>query len=274
MARGFNAQLAVDLFDAIIQKKGWGQSEAWKAIASLLLTCDLQSQKRWEPFHDVVVFRESNDFRVLASGPNANIRKAEQLTSYLAEQLGVLRSELCSAIAQYWRHPQVSTLQQHNLVGNAFRSMVARTLGTFGPSNISYVEEQNARELFTGHQLTTRSENPKIDIVAFRDTKPIALLSTRWRFRHDRVDLTDEALAFSTPGMRVWGGIPYYAVLGEFSAARVAKVLSHAPPAQLHGPIRAVVHFQPELLSKGLGENGRVAELKSLSWLCDESRAW
>lgn len=195
MPRGPNAHLAVALFDALLERAGWGQSEAWKGIASLLLTCDLQGRRQWEPFHDVVVYRESNDFEVLASGPNSHLRKAEKLTQYLAEQLGVPRPELCAAIAQYWRHPQVSALQQHNLVGNAFRSLVTRSLELFGGNDITYVEEQSARALFTGHNLITRSENPKIDIVAFRADKPVAMLSTRWRFRHDRVDLTDEALA-------------------------------------------------------------------------------
>lgn len=274
MARGVNAQLAVDEYHRLRQRHSYPVSEAWKGIAELLLSCDIQAARAWQPFHKVVVYRESNDFKLGADGlPGGTIRKAERLSSFLAAQLSCTRDELCARIGAYWRLPLVSQLQYHNLVGNAFRSIVSEILVHYGSPGIRYEEEVHAADLFRSWPLRSRSKEPMIDIVAFKGPRPVAMLSTRWRYRHDRVDFIDEAHAYSAAGLRMFGGIPFYAVTGEFSPARVGKVLDNAPPAS-QGPISAAVHFYPALITDGLGENGRMAHLKSLEWLVAQTESW
>lgn len=273
MTRGKNAQLAVERFDKLCLERGWGPEAAWKGIAVLLLTCNVQ-RRGWKPLHDVIVFRESNDFKVGPNGPNATVRKAELLTQFLAHELSVPRAELCAFIGRYWRHRAVSRLQQNNLVGHAFRSIVAHVLAQHGGADLRIEEEMPTRDLFEGFDLSTRSKKTALDIVAFRGTKPVAMISTRWRFRHDRVDVVDEALAYATPAARTYGDVPFFAVLGEFSMTRLEKVLDHAPPRRERGPIAAVVHFEPRLISSGLRESGDVSGLKSLDWLRTESANW
>lgn len=274
MARGTNAQKAVQLFDQLAASNGWGAADAWKGIAELLLTCQRQHHGKWEDFYGVVVYRESNDFKTTKKGPNATITRAGQLTRFLAIQLGCQPDEVCARIGRYWREPTIAGLQQHNLVGHAFRSLIVRSLEHYGAKGIRYEEELAAREIFPGYKLTTRSVNPSIDIVALRGDTPVAMLSSRWRFRHDRVDVPEEALAYQAPASRVYGGLPYYAVVGEFSAARIAKILAVAPPLHPQGPVNAAVHFNPELLTQGLGENGRIAALRSLEWLIAQTHTW
>lgn len=270
MPRGDNAQLAADMYKKLRAARNWTATDAWKGIAELLLTCEVQRGGAWAPFHNVVVYRESNDFYVDKDGkPSAAIEKAERLSAYLAGALGCSREDLCGRIGAYWRHPQVKDLQFHNLVGHAFRSCVVEILSQYGALGIQYEEEVAAAELFKGWKLSSRSRRPKIDILAYKGQQPVAMLSTRWRFRHDRVDFIDEAHSYSAAAGRMYSGFPYCAVMGEFSPPRVSKVLENVP-----NPIAAAVHFCPDLITKGLGEDGRTSELQSLDWLVRQTKDW
>ncbi len=62
-------------------------------------------------------------------------------------------------------------------------------------------------------------------------------------------------------------------MLGEFSPARLEKVLKNAVGAGLNPSIDGAVHFNPDLITntKALGENGRTAGLEALEWLIDET---
>jgi len=278
MSRGENAQLAADMYSQLLAAKNWTAATAWQGIAELLLTCEVQrAGVGWIPFVpkggtsplDVVVYRETNDFKVKNGAPNATVLKAQQLSQYLADQLGCSRANLCSTIAKFWRHPQVSQLQMHNLVGNAFRSIIVDALKKFGAPGITYEEEVHHKDAFSGWRFRSRSKLGKIDIFAWKGRQPVAMFSTRWRYRHDRVDFIHEAQAFSAAALEMFSGFPYYAVTGEFNPARLAKVLANVP-----SPIAAVVHFFPDLITAGLGENGRTAQLKSLDWLIQQSHTW
>src|ERR1051326_6022989 len=122
--RSKNAQLAIDLYDTLHRQLGFSPATAWKGIAILLLSCDVW-QKGWESFHNVVVYREVNDFKPKKKGePNIVLRRAEHLTSHLAAELGVSRKDLCATIGEYWRNASVVHLQPNNLVGHAFRSLI------------------------------------------------------------------------------------------------------------------------------------------------------
>jgi hypothetical protein len=278
MARGANAKLAATMYKQLRVANNWSAADAWKGIAELLLTCEVQrTGSGWIPFIpkgattplDVIVYRESNDFAFKDGGPTPTIQKAEQLSQYLATQLGCSRANLCSTVAKFWRHPQVSQLQMHNLVGNAFRSIIVDALKDFGAPGITYEEEVHHKDAFPGWRFRSRSKLGKIDIFAWKGKQPVAMCSTRWRYRHDRVDFIHEAQAFSAAALEMFSGFPYYAVTGEFNSARLTKVLANAP-----SPIAAVVHFCPDLITHGLGENGRIAQLKGLDWLIQQTHTW
>jgi hypothetical protein len=65
-------------------------------------------------------------------------------------------------------------------------------LERYGNSAITYHEEVSAHNLFPGIPLPGASPNAKIDIVAMRGGVPVALLSSKWRYRHDRVEFIEE----------------------------------------------------------------------------------
>ena len=279
MPRSYNAQLAVELYDELRANEEfrtnteWTSATAWQGIARLLLTCNRWRQG-WEPFRNVVVYREVNDFGRNENVPNAVMERAANLTSFLAGELGVELDNLCDEIGFYWQHPNIAGLQPHNLLGHAFRSLTVHILETFGNGDITYSEEVNPYDEFPGFPFNTRSENPRIDIVARRDGITVALISSRWRFRHDRVDVVEEAMAYAPAARRHNPACRLYASVGEFAPNRLEKILTNCPPAQPHAALNATVHFAPQLITGGLEENGRVEHLKSLQWLIEETNNW
>lgn len=273
MARSANAQLAVNLYEEIRIARELTPANAWLGIAELLLTCEVWAMG-WRPFHDVVVYRESNDFKENRSGPGAVLQRAEKLTSYLAEELGVDRENLCTSIGRYYRHPRMALIQPHNPVGHAFRSILVHVLETYGDKDITYSEEVDPHAEFPGQSFATRSKNPRIDIVARRGNHTVALISSKWRFRHDRTEMVDEAIAYAPAAKRHNPSCRMICYVGEFSPPRLEKVLEHTPPIDPRGVFSSIVHFAPELLWKGLGENGRTQHLQGLEWLVTESYKW
>lgn len=274
MGRDRNASLAVSLYEELCEAHSWGSQDAWKGIAVLLLTCQVW-RYRWEDFREIVVYRESNDFKLTQSGkPNSYLRRAEALSRFLSDELGVARAELCKTIGQFWREPTIAGLQPHNLVGHAFRSLVAHCLAKFGNPAIAYEEEMDPRREFPGFAFSTRSKNPRIDILARKRNQIVAIISTRWRFRHDRVDVPDEAMQYVPAARHVYPLCRFYAVLGEFAPARLKKILNHTSAFHPNPIIESAVHFQPKLITEALGENSTMHHLRSIAWLIDETNKW
>ena len=273
MARSKNAQLAVDMYEQLLDKYGWSKTTAWHGIAILLLSCEV-FEKGWEPFYDVVVYQERDTFKNGQRGPSRVLQRAGNLTNFLAAELGVSRSELCSYIGRYWHHPDVQNLQPNNLLGHAYRSLVVTVLEKFDDPGITYEEEVDPHVEFPGQQFPTRSKKPSLDIVARHGNNTVALISSRWRFRHDRVEVVEEALAYGTAARRPYPDCRLYASIAEFSPNRLEKILSNCAPAHPNPPLTAAIHLCPDLILKGLGENGRLTYLKGLDWLIDQTSSW
>jgi hypothetical protein len=72
------------------------------------------------------------------------------------------------------------------------------------------------------------------------------------------------------------GACKFYGVLGEFSPARLEKVLKNTTGVSKNPSIDGTIHFNPDLITnaKALGENGRLMALKPLDWIIDETRKW
>jgi len=282
VARGINAQLAVNEYLLLREKFSWTKADAWKGIAILLLSCDvwdgglyqrLSALKKHKYVPDVVVYRERNDFKATENQHNKTVDRAIHLSEYLASELGISSSALCDYIGQFFRMPAISDMQPNNIVGHAFRSICVEALKLFGDPLVEYEEEVDPYKEFPGYQFDTRSNEAKLDIIARRAGIPVALISARWRFRHDRVDVPEEMLSYGPAARRVNRDCAMYALVGEFSAVRLEKMLVHSPPTR--NPIlNSTIHFQPRLLSLGLGENGRLSSLNSLEWLIDQSFLW
>lgn len=157
--RSPNAQLAVEMYEDMRSTFGWTKSDAWQGIARLLLSCEIWSGKSWQPFHGVVIYRESNDFKFGAKGPNAHLRRAAHLSAFLADRLGIPHNDICDSIGQYWRHKDIANLQPHNPVGHAFRSLLVHILEVYGDPALIYDEEVSPHLEYPGYQFGTRSKD-------------------------------------------------------------------------------------------------------------------
>lgn len=83
MPRSANAQLAINMYEALQARHGCNNATPWQGIARLLLSCSIWRQG-WQPLHGVVVYREANDFKTGARGPNAVMRVAPLLSLTVA----------------------------------------------------------------------------------------------------------------------------------------------------------------------------------------------
>lgn len=270
-----NANLAVQLFRDIMTATGWGRDRAWLAIAKLLMTCDVWGNGAWRSFHDFPVLVESNKYKFIKTGaPNARMADANRVGDYLASELGISRALLCSEIAIYFKSPQVLNLQPNNIKGHGFRSLVAETLAMFGDPTLAISEEEFPHRMFPGYPFPNRSPKARIDIVARRGTMPVALLSTRWTYRHDRADMIDEAAAYIPAARGINPNCLYYGVTAEFDVARLKKVIHVTAPVLQTAALRRLVHINPVLVTTVTGKNGELANLMSLEELCQESFSW
>ena len=80
-----------------------------------------------------IIYCESNAFT-----QPATLGRAKRLTEFLASELSVPVRDLCQAIGEYWRVPEIAPQQPNNLVGHAFRSIIAFALQKYGSNRISY----------------------------------------------------------------------------------------------------------------------------------------
>ena len=280
MSRSENAQLAVNMFQDLLNQHQWSAQEAWKGIAFLLMTCKRWVGRGygWDSHHDVPTYREANDIGYTGSGnPNAYLRRGRDLKQYLASSLGVDERNLCSKIGRFYDHPRIEDLQPHNLKGHAFRSIVVNYLKRFGDSGISYEEEVNPKDLFPGSSFSSLSKDPRVDIVAWRQASPVALLSTRWGLRHDRMEVIQESEIYMNAAPQHCN---FYPVLGENDVTRLEKVLRNSAPIMQGASITATVHHCPEMVIHGIDFRGernaesRLTGIKDLSFLAQETNSW
>jgi hypothetical protein len=271
-----NANLAVTLFDQLIDSAGYQIDDAWLAVARLLITCEIFDSNGWKPFHGSPVLMERNNYKVSILGRrNQCLREADAVRDYLAEKLNTSPDNVCGTIGAFFRESKIRPLQPNNPRGHAFRSLVTRVLERFGDPALDLFEEVSPHERFPGFSFSGRSKDPRIDILATRNERPVAILSARWTYRHDRVDMIDEAREYMPAAARANPHIAFFGVTSEFGVARLKKVLAVTEPVAKRGAaLTRLVHLNPYLCRELLGRNGDLAHLWSLADLARSSFAW
>ena len=270
-----HAELAVELYGDLLAERGWGLDQAWLAIAALLMTCEIWRDGEWRSSMARLCCRSptttaSRD----AVSRNRALAEALRVRRRLTDELGVGEQALCGEIGRFFRHPDIVGLQPNNPRGHAFRSLVAETLARFGDPRLDVREEVSPHELFPGFDFGNRSSNARIDIVVQRGPRVVALITTRWTYRHDRVDIIDEALAYTPAARRENAECRFYGVTAEFVPGRLHKVIEQTEPAMPNAAINRLVHLQPELAGALLGRNGGLEQMWSLARMVEDSGGW
>lgn len=242
-----NAEAAVAAFVADLQIKSVGVNEAWLSICRLLLTCSIWSDGKWKALHGQPVLRESNDYKLTRTGaPNKALREAQLIGDYIAAQMNIPRADLGSNIGQFLMNLGV---QPNNPRGHAFRSIVGEILARYGDPNLVIEEEVDPYGLFPGFTFALRSAKPRIDIIIYRNQQIVALCSTRWTYRHDRVDMLEEAVNYMAAARRVNPRCKFFGITAEVNPARLRKVVSQTAPLHRNPAMERLVHLHAPLVS-------------------------
>jgi hypothetical protein len=267
-----NAEAAVDLLVSEMRDRAYGVDDAWKAIVRLLLTCEVWRGHSWIPLHGEPVFRESNDYKLRADGsPTKALEEARMIRDYIAEQLEIPRQNLCSEIGTYLRALNV---QPNNPRGHAFRSIVAELLGRFGDQGLIVEEEVDPYGVLKGVPFSYRSAKPKVDIMIWRDSLLVGLCSVRWSYRHDRVDMLEEASMYMPSARRLNPNCNFFGVTAEINPARLKKVVMQTEPVARHAAITRLVHVHPPLATSVIGHDAELADLMDLAEWVRDSKNW
>ncbi|WP_247216025.1 hypothetical protein [Synechococcus sp. C9] len=269
-----NANTAVQAFINDLTSNKWGLNEAWLAVSKQLMTCEIwdELRKTWAQYYNQPVLRERNDYKLLANGsPNKALQESTLVGDYIARKLKIPRHDLCSYLGKFLK---TLSIQPQNPRGHAFRSIVAETLARYGDPQITVEEEVNPYILFPGNQFNLRSKNPRIDIVAYRDGLPVALCSTRWTYRHDRVDILEEARAYMPVAKQIYPNIHYFGITAEMNPARLKKVVDQTKPVSPSADVDCLVHLHKPLATTVVNHNGDLAHLVDLVDWVHSSPNW
>lgn len=119
-----------------------------------------------------------------------------------------------------------------------------------------------------------RSENPRIDIVIHRGQQLVALCSARWSYRHDRVDMLEEASAYMQPAHRVNQNCRFFGITSEMNPSRLDKVITQTSPVRRNAAMTALVHLHCPLAFIGLEGRENHQHLMDLSDWIQSSWNW
>jgi hypothetical protein len=267
-----NAENAVTQFNSRMASQGRNLDHSWLTISELLMTCEIWSAGEWRPFLGQPVLRESNDYKKNRSGgPNKALKEATLIGDYLAERLDVPRDELCSHIGGFLKELGI---QPNNPRAHAFRSLVAKTLSAYGDTDLTVREEVDAHSLYPGFTFALRSENPRIDIVVLRQHRIVALCSTRWSYRHDRVDMLKEAAAYMAAARGENPDCKFFGITAEVNPARLKKVVKQTSPVQRNAAMERLIHLHKPIATTVIGHNGLLNHLMDLAEWVRDSANW
>lgn len=256
------------MFLTEVRRQHLPAQDAWRIIIKLLLTCEVWSDRTWKDLHGQPVFREKNDYELLKNGqPNTALKEATLQGDYIAKELDISRADLCQHIGSYLKP---IGKQPNNLLGHAFRSIVSAYLAEFGDPELDILEEQDPHKIFPGISFPHRSPKARVDIAVYRNSNLVCLCSARWSYRHDRVELLEEATTYMPPARRINEKCQFFGVTAEMNPARLMKVINQTTPVLAHAAMTRLVHVHPPLGSTVINHNGGLAHLWSLAdWAAD-----
>ncbi len=267
-----HAETAVAKFNSRKVSQRRDLDTAWLTVSELLMTCEIWAAGEWRAFRGQPVLRESNDYKENQDGgSNKALKEAALIGDYIAEELGIPRTELCAHIGGFLKGLGI---QPNNPRGHAFRSLVAEILSSYGDTGLTVREEVDPHPLYPGFTFALRSASPRIDIVVLRQQRIVALCSTRWTYRHDRVDMLEEATAYMAAARRENPDCKFFGITAELNPARLKKVVKQTSPLQRNAAMERLIHLHKPLATSVIGHNGLLEHLMDLAEWVRDSGNW
>jgi hypothetical protein len=264
-------ETATRLFDGALFPEGKPTVQsAWAGIYQCLLWYEelpkaVLGHQRLPHIIDANRLTKSQD-----RGPSAWQRHAINIEEYLAKHWAIPVGNVGNTVDLLMKSPGYAGLQRHNILGAAFAVLVKLSLQRFGNQDprLSYELEVPGANAFPGIQIPTRSEKPSIDILVRKAGKNIGIISTKWSYRHDRVDdLTTECRAYKNAGAYTDTKLFYHIATNEFDPARTDKLIGDKC-------VDRVIHVHKELVTGVCKLNGRLKNLWDLVDLLEDSNNW
>lgn len=266
---------AIKIFSEATYPSGLNAATAWLGIYQALLwyeSVNLLGFTNLPHIIDADKLRPASKARIWKK-PRAWQQRAQLLNGYLAQQLGCAPHQVIDKVDQLMKHPNYQGMQRQNSLGIAFAGIVKHVLETFGSRTIRYRLEVPADQIFAGITLPGRSKTPRIDILAYVNNLPKAIISAKWSIRHDRLgDITTECPVYKSAYQSIYrqlyqGSLLYYVITNEFDPARLSKMLRD--PC-----IDGVIHVHKPAVTKICGLNGRLIDLLDLTDLIQLTFSW
>jgi hypothetical protein len=267
-----HAEEAVSQFKSRMASQRRNLDQAWLAVAELLMTCEIWAAGQWLPFRGQPVLRESNDYKENKSGgPNKALKEATLIGDYIAEKLGSPRGELCVRIGGFLKNLGI---QPNNPRAHAFKSLIAEILSAYGDTELTVKKEVEAHSLYPGFTFALRSASPRIDIVVLRRQRVVALCSTCWTYRHDRIDMLKEAAAYMAAARGENPECRFFGITAELNPARLKKVVKQTSALQRNAAMEGLIHLHKPLATTVIGHDGVLEHLMDLAEWARNSVNW
>jgi hypothetical protein len=205
--------------------------------------------------------------------PSVWQNRASLLGHYLAKQLNCSPQDVPQKVNLLMRHARYDGMQSHNSRGIAFAGLIKHVLEKFGSPAFSYAVEIEASAIFPGITISGRSTTPRIDLLVRHNDIPVAVISSKWSLRHDRVnDITNECPAYKAAYARIYRQenrkeLLYFLVTNEYDSSRLKKVIGD--PC-----IDGLIHIHKTAVVDvcGLGKN--LSGLQDLTDLVKATASW
>ena len=267
-----NAEAAVAAFVKDLQSRKSLLSDAWLSICHVLLTCSIWSGRTWLPLHGQPVLRASSEYKLKRTGaPNRALEEATLIGDYIAAQMCIPRRDLESHVGRFLIDLNI---QPNNPRAHAFRSMLVELLGRFGDQDLAIEEEVNPYGLLPGFTLSVRSAKPRIDIVVYRSNRIVALCSTQWTYRHDRLYMLKEAVNYMAAARRANPNCRFFGITAEVNPARLKKVVSQTAAVNSRAAIERLVHLHVPLATTVIGHNTSLRHMWDIVDWVNDSPNW
>jgi len=200
---------------------------------------------------------------------NAWQKRALAFEKYLAQAFGCQPPQVAGHVDRLMQLPNYPQgMQRQNSLGIAFAGVVKFVLERLGNSAISYELEVDGTQAFPGVTIHGRSSKPLIDILARKQQRPVAIISTKWSLRLDRInDMTNECPAYKQAASWTGLSLRYYAATNEFGPTRLHRVLRD--PC-----IDGLVHVHKPAVVNVCGLDGRLSNMLDLADLVSITHKW
>lgn len=268
---------AVQIFETAHYPSELTLESAWLGIYQTLLWYEPVNQLGYTSLPHIIdadkLRPSTHAKKVVQANPSIWQTRAALLSTYLLDRLGYTAEEIPLKVNLLMQHASYDGMQPHNSRGIAFAGLIKHVLEHFGSSSLTYATEVLASAIFPGVTVPGRSTTPRIDLLVKNKDIPVAVISTKWSLRHDRVnDITNECPVYKAAYERIYrqerrNRLLYFVVTNEYDPSRLKKVINDSC-------VDGVVHVHQPAVVEVCKLGAGLTDLMDLTDLVNATSTW